>query len=100
MKTIYFDCFSGASGDMILGCLLDLGLSLDALNSQLAQLKVQNYSLAAHKLVKRNLSATKFDVKIERGQGHRNYFPLTPAECAAFKSRRIGVSKRRSASGQ
>ena len=73
MKAIYFDCFSGASGDMILGCLLDLGLSLEALKSQLAQLKVQNYTLAARKLVKGNLSATKFDVNIEHEHGHRNF---------------------------
>ena len=73
MKAIYFDCFSGASGDMILGCLLDLGLSLDALKSQLAQLKVQNYTLAARKLVKGNLSATKFDVEIGHEHGNRTF---------------------------
>ena len=37
---MYFDCFSGASGDMVLGALLDLGLPLDGLRAALGSLAV------------------------------------------------------------
>ena len=36
-RIVYFDCASGASGDMLLGALVDLGLPLDALRAELAQ---------------------------------------------------------------
>jgi uncharacterized protein (DUF111 family) len=38
---LYFDCFSGASGDMILGAFLDLGLPLDGLKSALGSLAIE-----------------------------------------------------------
>ena len=47
MKTLYFDAFSGASGDMVLGALLHAGLSLDALRAELARLPVAGYALEA-----------------------------------------------------
>ena len=37
-KILYLDCFSGISGDMTLGALLDLGLDFEAFNSELAKL--------------------------------------------------------------
>ncbi|MFC1492276.1 nickel insertion protein, partial [Nitrospinota bacterium] len=45
MKTVYFDCFAGASGDMLLGSLLDLGLSLRSLEEGLAALDLGGYQL-------------------------------------------------------
>jgi uncharacterized protein (TIGR00299 family) protein len=73
MKAIYFDCFSGISGDMILGCLLDLGVPLESLSEELAKLKVKNYTLDARKLVKRNISATKLNVEVGQEKAHRTY---------------------------
>jgi pyridinium-3,5-bisthiocarboxylic acid mononucleotide nickel chelatase len=61
-RIIYFDCFSGCSGDMIIGALLDAGLSLDLLKNELAKLNVQGYHLTATKVTKSSISATKFDV--------------------------------------
>jgi uncharacterized protein (TIGR00299 family) protein len=72
MTTIYFDCFSGISGDMILGSLLDLGLSFEKLNAELAKLSVKNFSVSAKKVVKAGVSATKFDVEIGDEHAHRN----------------------------
>ena len=64
MKLAFFDCFSGVAGDMIIGSLLDAGLSLDHLRLELEKLGLKGYSLSADKVVKNNISATKFDVQI------------------------------------
>jgi uncharacterized protein (TIGR00299 family) protein len=76
MKALYFDCFSGVSGDMILGSLLDLGLSLEALSSQLSKLSVKNYTLNARRVVKSHIAATKFEVQADPEHVHRNYFDI------------------------
>ncbi|MBM3802293.1 MAG: nickel pincer cofactor biosynthesis protein LarC [Acidimicrobiia bacterium] len=72
MSILRFDCFSGISGDMILGSLLDLGLSLDDLRASLEKLNVRNYSIGARKVVKAGVAATKFDVAIGEEKSHRH----------------------------
>jgi uncharacterized protein (DUF111 family) len=62
MKTLYFDCFSGISGDMTIGALLDIGLDFDYLKSELAKLPVSAYELKAERVTRSNLSAMKFHV--------------------------------------
>jgi uncharacterized protein (TIGR00299 family) protein len=57
---LYLDCFSGASGDMILGALLDLGLPLDALKSALGSLAVEYGDVTAERVSRAGVSATKF----------------------------------------
>lgn len=76
MSRIYFDCFSGASGDMIVGSLIDLGLPLDQLTRELQKLKLQNYSLSANKVVKAGLTATKFTVQAGHEHVHRNLYTI------------------------
>jgi uncharacterized protein (TIGR00299 family) protein len=73
MTGLYFDCFSGISGDMILGSLLDLGLSLDVLSAELSKLSVQNFKLSAKKVHKANIAATQFEVEAGHEPVHRNY---------------------------
>jgi uncharacterized protein (TIGR00299 family) protein len=58
----YFDCFSGVSGDMILGSLIDAGLSLDDLAAKLKTLRVKGYELRVRKVKKAGIRASKFDV--------------------------------------
>src|SRR5262245_59428584 len=72
MTTLHFECFSGISGDMILGSLLDLGLSLEDLRAELEKLKVKNFSVSARKVVKAGVSATKFDVEMGEEHSHRH----------------------------
>jgi uncharacterized protein (TIGR00299 family) protein len=60
----YFDCFSGVSGDMILGSLIDAGLSIDELTAKLKTLPVKGYELKVRKVKKAGIRASKFDVLI------------------------------------
>jgi len=59
---IYFDGFSGCSGDMILGALLDAGLPLEVLQSGLSSLDIQGYQIAMEKVNRAAITATKFNV--------------------------------------
>ena len=68
-RLAYFDCASGASGDMLLGALVDLGLSIDLLASELAKLPLRGYRLDAHKVHRAGLHATKVDVVTNEGHG-------------------------------
>ncbi len=65
MKIAYFDCFSGISGDMILGALIDAGLSLKRLEEALAPLKLPGYRLSAKTVEKAGVRATKVDVVVD-----------------------------------
>jgi hypothetical protein len=69
MRTLYFDCFSGISGDMTIGALLDLGLDLEYLRSELQKLPVNGYRIKSSRVVRANLSAMKFDVDIDGDTG-------------------------------
>ena len=74
MKLLYFDCFSGAAGDMILGALIDAGLPLAELKRALGSLSVNGWDISAHRVVKAGITATKFRVHEEPdGAGHRHH---------------------------
>src|SRR5690625_7455034 len=63
MKTLYFDCFSGISGDMVIGALLDAGGDALHLETELKKLEIEGeYQLKWKKVVKNGITATKFDV--------------------------------------
>ncbi len=64
MKIAYFDCIAGASGDMILGAMLDAGLSESALREGLAALKLRDFELRIQRVAKHAFSATKVDVLV------------------------------------
>jgi len=65
LKIAYFDCFSGISGDMCLGALVDAGVSLQKIKRELKKIPVAGYELRAKKVKRAGLCATKVDV-IER----------------------------------
>jgi hypothetical protein len=72
MRTAYFDCFSGISGDMSIGALIDAGLSFEVLRAQLAMLNVPGYELAIEKVKKHGITGTKFHVHVQSpGLHHR-----------------------------
>jgi len=72
MKTAYFDCFSGISGDMTLGALVDAGCSLGALRSKLQGLRVPGWEISCEKVWKNGMAATHVRVKTEATQTHRS----------------------------
>ncbi|MCA1793425.1 MAG: nickel pincer cofactor biosynthesis protein LarC, partial [Desulfobacteraceae bacterium] len=65
MKIAYFDCFSGASGDMILGSLLDAGLSLEHLRDQIKKLDLSHYDIGVEKVVKKGISGSQALITID-----------------------------------
>jgi uncharacterized protein (TIGR00299 family) protein len=60
MTMLYLDCFSGASGDMMLGALIDLGLPVDALKGALGSLALEYGDVSAERVSRAGVSATKF----------------------------------------
>src|SRR6185436_1276612 len=66
MPMLYFDCFSGISGDMTIGALLDLGVELGYLQTELQKLPVTGYHIEASRVVRANISAMKFDVRLDK----------------------------------
>jgi uncharacterized protein (TIGR00299 family) protein len=71
MRVAYFDCFAGASGDMILGALLDAGLDMDLLKEELAKLHLTHYEVRAEKVVKRGIGGTQAVIEVD--EGHHNH---------------------------
>ena len=73
MKIAYFDCFSGASGDMILGALMDAGLSLDVLANELAKLDLDHYDLQVEKVTKKGLGGSQAKVLVDDDHHHHHH---------------------------
>ncbi len=72
MKAVYFDCFSGISGDMTLGALVDAGCSVDVLRNKLQGLAVPGWELSSEKVWKNGMAATHVRVKTQETQTHRS----------------------------
>ena len=74
-RVLYLDGFSGISGDMVLGAFLDAGLPLDDLRAALGSLAVSGYSVSAEPVLRAGVSATRFIVSEEAGQGANESLP-------------------------
>jgi pyridinium-3,5-bisthiocarboxylic acid mononucleotide nickel chelatase len=64
VKILYLDPFSGVSGDMFVGALIDLGLDLAKLHHELSKLNLSGYHLSTKRVMRGAMAATKFDVDI------------------------------------
>lgn len=99
-KIAYLDCFSGISGDMLLGALVDAGLPLDRLRTELRKLDLRGYQIEAEKTKRGGLSATKVTVALEEAaQPHRRLPDITSliessALDASDKQRAVAVFRR------
>jgi uncharacterized protein (TIGR00299 family) protein len=73
MKLCYLDCFSGISGDMLLGALVDSGLPAETLEGELRKLPLSGWKLRIERVRRGGLTATKLDFDIEEAHHHRTW---------------------------
>jgi len=72
VKVVYFDCPSGASGDMILGALIDAGVPLPTLRAELAKLGLPGFTLETREVRRGAFRATKADVVLDAQVRHHH----------------------------
>jgi pyridinium-3,5-bisthiocarboxylic acid mononucleotide nickel chelatase len=72
-RVLYFDCFSGISGDMTLGALLDAGLPLADLQRALGSLALGDAHVHADRVLRTGVAATKFHVHEHKHDGHEHH---------------------------
>ena len=77
MKIIYFDCFSGISGDMVLGAFVDAGLDPEIITSLPGKLNIPQVKIEINKVVKNGLTSTKVDVNSPEEDVHRHLSDIT-----------------------
>jgi uncharacterized protein (TIGR00299 family) protein len=65
-RVLYFDCFSGISGDMLLGALIDAGLPIDDLRRALGSLALGDVRIGTKRVLRAGVSATQFTVHEHR----------------------------------
>lgn len=71
MKILYYDCFSGISGDMNLAALVDLGVDFDYLKKELSKLPMNHeFELTKKRSIKNGISGLKIDVKLKSDKSH------------------------------
>ena len=73
MSILYLDTFSGISGDMMLGLLVDLGVDLNIIEAELAKLPVSGYRLEQSNDKRHGIGGTRVKVLCEAGQTARNW---------------------------
>ena len=74
MLVAYFDCFSGISGDMVLGALLDLGFPQEELKANLDSLPLSNYEIEVSLEKRMELKGTRFKARIPKPETARRTF--------------------------
>ncbi len=97
MKALYLDCFSGISGDMTVGALIDAGADFAAVRDGLMSLGVPGFHVEAEKIVKRGIAATQFRVIVDAHthQHHRHLHHVEDiiAKAALPEAARAGALK-------
>jgi len=73
MRTLYFDCFAGISGDMTIGALLDAGVRFEDLREQLRTVPLRDYEISAERVIRGSLAATKFTVAFQESEHHERH---------------------------
>ena len=73
MKTIYIDAFSGISGDMMVGALIDLGLPVQTIRDEIGKLPLDGYQISCKRVKKNGIDAAKFSVEVKEKQPSRLY---------------------------
>ena len=95
MKIAYFDCFAGASGDMILGSLLDAGLDIKNLKTELGKLNLSGYNIRCSRKTKKGITGTKFNVDAAQDNHHRSLKDIHKIIDASDLDKKIKTSSKR-----
>ena len=72
MQTLYLDIFSGISGDMFLGAVLDLGVDARALEQELKKLRLDGWQIRVARGQKANIAGVKFEVPLAQQHSHEH----------------------------
>jgi uncharacterized protein (TIGR00299 family) protein len=72
MKILYFDCFSGISGDMCLGALLDLGIDNEVFKGELDKLHLEGYEIVVERANRKGISGTDVNVVTKERTSKKN----------------------------
>ena len=72
-NALYLECFSGISGDMMIGVLIDAGFDMSHLSKEIGKLGLTGYKIGSRKVMAGAVSATKFDVEVTSKQKPRSY---------------------------
>src|SRR5688572_19304790 len=72
MRTLYFDCFAGASGNMILGALIAAGVDVNELSAELRKLNLPDFELTVESVDRSGISAVHVSVEIPDEKKHRH----------------------------
>jgi len=86
---LYFDCFSGASGDMILGALVDAGAPLDAIRQAVDGLPIEDITITTRAEMRGGIRSTAVDVDVADDAAHRHYRDIVRMIDAARLSPRV-----------
>ncbi|EFK05829.1 conserved hypothetical protein TIGR00299 [delta proteobacterium NaphS2] len=93
MKTAFLDCFSGLSGDMFLGSLLDAGLSFDTLKLCLRTLPFHGYNLELKREMRQRISGTRFLVHLDKDFHEKHGYKKTECTKGAHENRGLEAIK-------
>jgi pyridinium-3,5-bisthiocarboxylic acid mononucleotide nickel chelatase len=93
MKTLYLDIFSGISGDMFIGALIDLGVDAQQLEQEIAKLGVSGYRMRVARKQKSGIDGVKFDVQLEAQQKHAHPHPHEHPHVAGPGKSRSGAGR-------
>jgi uncharacterized protein (TIGR00299 family) protein len=92
VRIAYFDCPSGAAGDMIMGALVDAGVPFEALREELAKLRLPGFTLERREVMKGVFRATKVDVRVhDHGAGAAGHSHAHPQWSHAHPDRDLGA---------
>ena len=99
MRTLYFDCFAGASGNMILGALAALGIDRERLALELKKLDIAEFELVFSDVDRSGISATHLNVKVPHEHVHRHLHHIeaiigNSTLTESVRSRAIAIFKR------
>jgi uncharacterized protein (DUF111 family) len=99
MKVCYLECFSGISGDMLLGALVDAGVDADTMRQEIAKLGIEGIEVRFERCSRSNIGATNLTVQVAHDHSHRSLSKIeqiiTASPLAAeVKDRAIRIFRR------